>query len=179
MASHSLSGLATNNRDPRLDFFDRLVAGDQTALDDFVRLALDDPRGADGKLAWWLDATSSRVAGDRTTRAISMIGSPAAMLAVSTSSPDACSPRFFLRPSEWRSRRLSRAGWPWLATRGRLRDFGQRKVSLRRCMNVRPKAVGKIQCWHLRRQLNSAQTRLSSFFATAEATSSADFPGFS
>jgi hypothetical protein len=61
-------GIAVYDRDPRLDFFDRIAGGDQAALDDFVRLALDNPRAAARKLAWWLDATSTRIAGSDDAR---------------------------------------------------------------------------------------------------------------
>ena len=62
------SGIAVHDRDPRLDLFDRIAGGDQVALDDFVHLALDNPRDAARKLAWWLDAMSTRVAGSDDAR---------------------------------------------------------------------------------------------------------------
>lgn len=61
--SPNSSGIAVHDRDPRLDYFDRIAGGDQAALDDFVHLALDHPQDAARKLAWWLDAMSTRVVG--------------------------------------------------------------------------------------------------------------------
>ena len=66
--SSNSSGIAVHDRDPRLDLFDRIAGGDQVALDDFVHLALDNPRDAARKLAWWLDAMSTRVAGSDDAR---------------------------------------------------------------------------------------------------------------